>query len=25
LYDEHVDPDSQPESLLEAVEQLSRK
>ena len=25
LYDEHVDPDSQPESLLAAVEQLSRK
>ena len=25
LYDEHVDPDTQPESLLAAVEQLSRK
>jgi hypothetical protein len=25
LYDEHIDPDSQPESLLAAVEQLSRK
>ena len=25
LYDEHVDPDSQSESLLVAVEQLSRK
>ena len=25
LYDQHVDPDFQPESLLAAVEQLSRK